>query len=156
MAKQKINVLQSTVSNASLDTTAGNIGGAWLTWTPSFTNISGGTITVAKYTLIGKTCHFIMKYTMAGAGVAGNASFTLPVTAHADFVAGTILGTTRLDDNGTGTKYGMLVVKSNADCFLYVYNVAGTYLDIGALSSTVPHTWAVNDSITCNGTYEIA
>ena len=47
------------VTNAKLSTTAGEPGGAWKAWTPTFTGLTvgaGGTLTCA-YTQIGKTVH---------------------------------------------------------------------------------------------------
>ena len=51
------------VDNTSLNTAAGKLGAAWQSWTPTFTNMSGGTLNYAKYHQIGKTIHFRLKYT---------------------------------------------------------------------------------------------
>jgi hypothetical protein len=39
---------------------------AMATWSPTLTNISGGTTNLAKYIQIGKTVHFKFEYTFAG------------------------------------------------------------------------------------------
>ncbi len=41
-------IIDASVTNAKLSTTAGEIGGAWLTFAPSFQNLSGGTLVYAK------------------------------------------------------------------------------------------------------------
>jgi len=48
----------ASITNAKLSTTAGELGGAWVSWVPTFTNLTGGTLTYAKYTRVGKTITF--------------------------------------------------------------------------------------------------
>lgn len=60
---------------------------AWQSWTPTFTNLSGGTLNYAKYTRVGKTVHFRFKYTLGGAGMGTDPRITLPIAPHADYVA---------------------------------------------------------------------
>jgi hypothetical protein len=50
------------VTNAKLATSAGEIGAAWASWTPTWTNLSVGNGTMAgAYIQIGKTVHFRFK-----------------------------------------------------------------------------------------------
>lgn len=129
---------------------------AWASWTPNFTNLSGGTLTTAKYVQIGKTVHFVLKYTLAGAGIAGTVSYTLPVTASSNFAIGAIIGNVVFEDTKTTTTYGLSVIKSSTDAYAYVNNTSASYLGISALSSTVPHIWANTDTIQVTGQYEAA
>lgn len=129
---------------------------AWQSWTPTFTNLSGGTITTAKYAQIGKTVFYVLKYTLAGAGVAGSVTFTLPVTANANFDVAQVIGTTRFEDTGTGVSFGVVDVASSTTGRMLVYSTGGTYLTPTALSSTIPHIWANTDIIRIVGSYEAA
>jgi hypothetical protein len=79
------------ITNAKLDTASGGIGAAWLTWTPTFANLSGGTLNYAKYIQIGKTVHYRLKYTLAGAGMGTAPTFTAPTSLHSDYGASTPL-----------------------------------------------------------------
>lgn len=150
------------IGNANLATTAGDIGGAWKTWTPVFTGLSGGTIAYARYTQIGKTVHFRMRYVLGGAGVSGSISMTVPVTADSSYGASgenrdTISGTAVFRDTSAnltvlgGSFFGN---NSNANVTIYVGNSSGTYDTPNLTTSTIPFTWASGDSITVNGTYE--
>ena len=75
------------ITNAKLDTTAGEPGGAWTTWTPTYgasgsltyTSVTTG---YAKYLQIGKTIFFNLYATGTTGGTASNSiTFTLPVAA---------------------------------------------------------------------------
>jgi len=82
----------SAISNANLNTTSGNIGGARLAWTPTVTSETG-TFTAASgsghYTIIGK--NFIydasIVITTVGSG-GGGIKFTFPFTTTAKGLAG--------------------------------------------------------------------
>jgi len=64
------------VSNANLNTTAGDIGGAWVEGNPNATGFSSKTADSFVYTKIGKTV--IGRLTIAGASNATTLTFTLP------------------------------------------------------------------------------
>ena len=133
--------------------------GAWQSWTPTWTNLSGGTLNYARYIQIGKTVHFRLKYTLGGAGVSGNVSFTAPVevsTGYADQFA-TPMGTATYIDNGVGSFEGSTKwADSSTTIALRVRRVSGSNIANTALSSTVPFTWASSDVILAEGTYEAA
>lgn len=73
----------SGIKNTNLSTVAGELGGSWTSWTPTWTNLTVGNGTVhAAYTQIGKTVH--ARYSIVfgtTSSVAGALSFTLPVTS---------------------------------------------------------------------------
>lgn len=128
----------------------------WTTWTPTLTNISGGTINYAKYIQIGKTIHFRFRYTLAGAGVAGTPGITFPTALHADYdTAGAdtsnFLCTGQLDDV-TGSRYPIIAFIASSTRF-DIYQETSS---IAGISSTAPFTWAAGDVIEVQGTYEAA
>lgn len=92
---------------------ANQIGAAWETWTPVFTqsNTPAITINVARYGRIQKTVFGTAYITLAGAGTAANAwVLTLPITAQAS--------------NGVTVAYGW-IYDANVTTF---YNVTGYLL----------------------------
>lgn len=127
----------------------------WSAWVPTFTNLSGGALTFARYVKVGGTVFFRLKYTLGGPGVAGNVSFTLPIAGNATFAPAPI-GDALFDDTGTNSFYGKIHLKSAVEAYIYVTNVAGTYPVIAGLSPTVPHAWANTDVISIWGSYEAA
>lgn len=130
---------------------------AWQTWTPTLTNLSGGTQTYAKYIQIGKTIHFRFKYTLAGAGVGGLVGFTVPVATASGM--GTddgevINANVHLKDTGTALYKGAIAFGAATRLDVFALNATGTYLSFASTSSTVPHTWAATDIIIVDGSYE--
>ena len=147
------------ITNAKLSTTAGELGGAWTAWTPTLTNLAGGTITYAKYTQVGKTITFRFKYALGGAGVSGAVSLTPPVarntTAGGYETNDSITGTAVFTDISTGAlAYGPLLFNASGNLATFVWNATSTFLSISNLTSTVPFTWASPDTIVITGTYE--
>lgn len=142
------------VSNAGLDTTAGEPGGAWTSWTPSLTNLSGGTLNYAKYTQIGKTVICRFKYTLAGAGVAGAVSLTLPVNASSEYAtSGELLFASVSLANAGAAFYDGSVLWASATTVILRYATGTT---MNSISSTVPFTWGNTDFIQCHFSYEAA
>lgn len=127
----------------------------WQSWSPTLVNLSGGTLNYAKYMQIGKTVHFRFKYTLAGAGVAGEVSITPPVAFHTDYTqtAAEPLGYGSLRDAGTNTFNGMPLWGTGGVILIRTWSSSNTAT---ALSSTVPFTWVSGDQIFVAGTYEAA
>lgn len=147
----------ASITNAKLSTATGEIGAAWQSWTPTFVNLSGGTLNFAKYTRIGKTIFFRWKYTLGGAGVAGDVTFTLPVAEHSDYSTAAVspMGDVNFRDTGTDNLYGQIKWSSSGIAVIRAMAAGGTYLaNNTALSSTVPFTWANTDEIHAQGRYE--
>lgn len=145
----------SSINNLNLDTTAGEPGGAWKTWAPVWVNLAGGSLNFAKYTQIGKTIHYKIEYTLAGAGVSGDVTFTLPVTSTSVTTAFPI-GKVVILDSGTNLFDGLVTSASTTTGSVRVLLVNATYSVPATLSNTVPMTWANNDAISISGTYEAA
>jgi hypothetical protein len=139
--------------NANLATTAGEPGGAWKDWTPTFTNCTTAASTVvAKYTQIGKTIHFRISVVFAGGNKPSTSpTFTLPVTA-TSINQSTQMGHITLGDTGTASRAGVAFYSTTTTCLLRA-KIGDTFTDV---SATVPHTWADTDVITIVGTYEAA
>lgn len=127
-------------------------------WTPTFVNLSGGTLNYAKFGIQGGQCFFELKYTLAGAGVAGAVTFSAPTSITADMVSTieVIEGSVALQDTGTAAFGGILRWGSSTTIEIAALGSAGSYINVTALSSTVPHTWASTDAITAAGRFRIA
>lgn len=130
----------------------------WQTWSPTWTNVSGGATTYAKYIQVGKAVFFRIKYTLAGAGVAGDVIFSTPTTIISGMAAGDpIAGTGSFIDAGTQSYGGMMEYVSSTTVRIRPINAAGTYTTTGtAASSTVPFTFGNTDTIIASGLYEAA
>ena len=120
-------------------------GGIWTAYTPTWTatsnpDIGNGTLT-GKYTIIGKTCHLNI-YLLAGSTTTygtGEWIFSIPKTAS----GATESGTVKILDSGTG--WFDLVCKFSNTTTIYIPPVTASY----------PMTWAENDTLWLNITYEI-
>jgi hypothetical protein len=123
-------------------------------YTPTPTNLSGGTINVAKFMLVGKRVFVAFRYTCAGAGISGSVSVSLPIEA-ADMNYLNIIGNVTLRDSDPVTNYNGIVLCSSTNMILSVGKSDGIYSNLGNLSATVPFTWAANDLIIIEASYFI-
>jgi hypothetical protein len=146
------------VTNESLSTTAGDIGGAWKAWTPTFTNMAGGTLTEALYTQIGKTVFYRFLYTTSGANISGSVSFSPPITAKAygGVSVDQQVGTVKYTDTGVSEPYGAVVLDTTTKFKLVVFTAGGAYVYNSNLSSIIPFTWGNGDIIAVSGFYQVA
>lgn len=129
--------------------------GQWTSWTPTLTALSGGTA-VARYQKHGRTVHYRFTYTLAGAGVSGGPTFTLPFAAHADYVANSPMGHAILLDTGVKLYIGIAGIINSTTVFIANFNTAGNEGTPQTLSSTIPFTWGAGDILQVTGTYEAA
>ncbi len=148
----------ASVGNAKLSTGTDEPGGAWNSWTPTFTNVSGGTLNYAKYKVVGKTVHLRLGYTLAGANVSGIITFTPPVTRHADTTPTlpVMAGNAQFFDTSAGSRIYGFGLLAGSTIQLYVTGASTTYANLVSTSSTVPFTWATGDTIDASLTYEAA
>ena len=153
-------IQDGTIGNNHLSTTAGDIGGAWTSWTPTWTNLTVGNGTVtAKYTKIGKTIHFRITYTHGSTSSMGsNPTFTLPVTHVSYTTPGSYLqiGYGECYDNGVAGYNAAIRLNSTTVCQIYVLNGATSIVQPTAITSTAPFTWGTGDGFAVCGTYESA
>lgn len=133
---------------------------SWLSWTPTWANITVGNGTVtAKYIQIGKTVYFRLVFVLGSTSTVGTApTFTLPVTAatHAGTTTIPPLGVARCFDNGSGSYFGSVYYATTTTAAIQVYNASSTYLFTAGITSTVPFTWTTTDEIGLQGFYEAA
>jgi hypothetical protein len=136
------------------------VGTPWTTWTPTFANFTKGSATItARYTMIGKTVHFVLSVVLAADSSMGSSpTFSLPVTS-VDGSYGTTssqIGQATHYDAGTGFFTGPVVWASTTTAAIRVTNAGGTYATINDVTATVPMTWTTNDGFFITGSYEAA
>lgn len=152
-------IADAAITNAKLSTTAGEVGGAWTTWSPTWANLTVGSGSVsARYTKVGKTVTFELMFTYGSGSSVGSApSFTLPVTAASYYDSNTVVGVGALRDSSPSTLVTAVVrIDSTTVASVFANNASSTYGTVSVLSSTVPFTWATGDVYYASGRYEAA
>lgn len=157
IAASKLGTGTAGVANAQLNTTAGDIGGARVLFTPSWTNLTvgaGGTNT-GYYTIVGKTCSFETYFKFGtGSAVGSTPILTLPATISSHYTSNlNAIGTTTCVDANTGN-----VFYGRVDGFgaCRIYKVDGTYCLQESVTALIPMTWATDDLLLLTGSFEIA
>jgi len=142
----------AVLTDAELD--AGT-GGAWTTYTPTWTNLTKGAATIiAKYRQLGRIVITYIDITFAAdTSVSGLIGISRPVTGANGTDGGT---TTELFESGTGTFAGRIVGATTTRWDVRALNAAGTYLAEADTSSTVPFTWGTADRFWFTSVYEAA
>ena len=147
-------ISDAQITNAKLSTTAGECGGVWKSWTPSWTNLTvgGGTVD-AKYTQIGKTVHIYLSFVFGSGSVVGsNPDFTLPVTGAR---TAAVIGNVYVLDATTADYFGALSMGSTTKALPRPYQVTGVAIAY-SMTAITPMTWAIDDVLVATGTYEAA
>lgn len=144
------------IDNTDLATTAGQPGGAWLSYTATWTNISNGTRTAA-YMQLGKTVFFRAKFVVTTSpAVAGNFTVTLPVTATSSIQASQCRASF-YDNSATRTYPALVHAASTTALTITAQQFPGLTDSYNATpTSSLPFTWAVDDVIEVAGVYEAA
>lgn len=148
-------IADASITNAKLSTTAGDVGGVWKSYTPTFANTTKGSGTVeGYYTQIGKTVHFRASFTLAADSAVGTTpTVSLPVTAVANT---SLMGQSISLDSGSNNYLGSLLYASTTTATPVVAATNGNYSSVVTFTATVPFTWTTNDRISVSGTYEAA
>lgn len=122
--------------------------GAWSTYTPANTNITvGNGVQSASFTRLGRLIHARYKLTWGSTTAFGGA---VQVGLPAAEVGGlTVVGNAWMLDSGTGEFIG--IARVSAASAVFVITSAGS-----TVNATTPHTWATNDILALNMTYESA
>lgn len=134
-------------------------GGAWTSWTPTWSNITlgtGGSTNTGSYVQLGKTVHFRARFTIGntGSSVSGDVILTLPVNAKTPAqLNGQAVAT---DSSGAGDFFLQPIITNTSQCQFRALNTAGTYAAHALISPTVPFGWSPGDTLTVDGTYEAA
>ena len=125
--------------------------GAWLSYTPTWTNLTVGNGTVVtKYVRVGSMVTYTGKITIGSTtSIAGFVSVALPVTAQDGFMN----GSARYNDDGTRAYVGAVNISSGGTSIGFTHSESGGF---GAWNATNPFTIAAGDLITWNITYEAA
>lgn len=150
-------VAAGAITNAMLTTTAGELGGAFLAYTPTWVNLTVGNGTnTGKYVQVGKIVFFWIELTFGStSAISGAVTASLPVTA-ATLLTTHIIAWGTLDD-ATGSTYQSSVRQaSTTTAAINAINASATNATTGALSSTNPFTWTTSDTISVHGWYEAA
>jgi len=147
---------EGEVTNSSLDTTAGQPGGAWTSFTPT---ISGGTVTgtkTGKYIQVGKMVDFVVYLTWDTSSAFSGLKIDLPVTASS---SANISSFTVTFGDGP-VPYPGTCVHTTANITPYaMVDDTGTssgYVSAAAISNSIPFTWATGDTVQIAGRYEAA
>lgn len=152
------NTLLALDANALIPNTA--LGTAWYTWVPAWTNLNvgNGVLNYAKYTQIGKTVKFKLKFVWGSTtSCSGTVAISLPVTAHPDEVPASglnIIGLGNALDAGT-TQYSLQsYIVSTTTMNLGAQISTGAYTGSSSINASIPMVWTVNDCLTIRGEYE--
>lgn len=153
-------IANSSVTNAKLSTTSGEPGGAWTSWSPTFTGftIGNGTVT-ARYTLIGKTVHarFHILYGST-TQITSDFGISNPVTAAANAGTGNITPRGQFIAFNGGTIYNGVMGNTSTTATNMRFIVAsGTYATLFTTpNSTTPYASVAGVEIAGEFTYEAA
>jgi hypothetical protein len=147
---------EGEVANSSLVTTAGQPGGAWVSYTPTVTGISNTTATGA-YMRLGKTVFFRAKVLLgASSSVTATPEITLPLASATDVPSSAF--EVRMVDANVLLWYSGQGIEVNADAVsIYALRDQGsttTYSYGVGVSSAIPFTWTTSDYIEVSGCYE--
>lgn len=125
---------------------------SWIAWTPTLTNLTLGNGSVsALYKQVGATVHYRFQFTLGSTSAVGTSPrFTLPVAPLSGY-ANFPLGDIDFTDAGTANRRGIVRLVSSSTVEIVGYGTTGVAVTV---TSTVPHTWATSDTISCVGTYE--
>lgn len=129
-----------------------------LNFTPTLVNLSGGTVTYCYYSVSNKKLFYSFRYSLAGAGVAGAVTTTIPSPALSTNnslkdVVNASVGI--YDDSATGDYLGAVRWSSGTTVF-GIWYVDATANKLVALSSTVPFTFANLDTISVSAIIPLA
>jgi hypothetical protein len=130
--------------------------GAWTSYTPTITNLTlGNGSLVAKYAIVGKTLFFSIVFALGSTSAVGTSpTFGFPSGISSSTGNNGPLGIGASNSIG-GTRYPFWLFMSSDVIVPRVLNSSGTYLTHGAITATVPFTWAEGNSMLLSGRTEI-
>jgi hypothetical protein len=134
---------------------AASAGGAWTTWTPTYTNITVGNGTVtSRYLETSGTIFFEWFFDLGSTSSFGSGpTFTIPTAAK--YAKGNFM--CKILDAGNTYRPGDCVLNSTTVVGLqYINAVGGDGTRNSDVSSTAPQTWANGDGYYIRGFYEKA
>ena len=133
---------------------------AWLTWEPTYTNLTIGNGTVvARYAEDRKTVHCYFEFTLGSTSAVGTSPLiTAPVTPSTTYtVVLNTIGTARFHDDTANAGFnGFVRINTATELKPLVFNAAATHVGENNLTATVPFTWTTDDVLAFSVTYEAA
>jgi hypothetical protein len=118
------------------------------TYTPTFTGLTLGNGTVsARYSKVGNIIVDEIVVTFGSTTAITGPVFITGMQPAVANVPTMITGYVMLHDNGSTYFPGSARQSSTTAVEVHAQLANGTYVSLGSLSSTIPHTWAVNDQI---------
>lgn len=146
-------------SNSLLPTST--LGAAWIPYTPTFSNLTVGNGTLnCAYHRVGKTVFYRIRFTLGSTSAIGTDprySLPFPSINYGAQYSYMLSSTVALYDNSPlGLRSGRSLWMNTTQGGIDVLIVSGSQIAGSNLTATVPHTWAVNDVIDIEGSYEAA
>jgi hypothetical protein len=143
------------VANTVLTAAQLNGIGEYAAFTPSFTNFTLGNGTATfRFGRVQEFVHVIGRIVLGStSSVTGNMIIAPPVAMSGMPTGSTVIGQTFVQDSGTSEQVG-IILTNGTNLFVQAMNVASTYPFNVGFTSTVPFTWAVNDTINISCIYE--
>ena len=140
-----------------------SIGGAWTSYTPTWTNLTVGNATQDSAFIAAGKLHIVRIFLKFGStsSISGIPEITLPngVSFSSGYAVTTIVGTGGLRDASGGTDYTAILMRSGSTAARLRFlaeQVNATYAAASAISASIPMTWAVDDEISGTFTFEAA
>lgn len=143
-------------------------GGAWTTYTPTWSNVSGtapvlgnGTLT-GRYALFGKMLILHINFNAGSTTTFGSAgvNWTFSIPSGFTIVGSNRFGTVICTPNGTGGKRAMgdlgVVNSTSVTGDIYTPNCDATASTTGFLDPATPSTWNTSGSLRIHGAVEVA
>jgi hypothetical protein len=153
-------VLTASRYNADVVANMTAIGGAWTTYTPSFSNLTKGNGTSeAAYMQAGKFVTVRFTFTLGSTSSVGTIpTISVPETMDTQYLSSFALGTCHLYDLNTDQVYPGLVIPSTDrnSARPFAINTSGSLASYAIVNATTPFTWATGDQMTMTFTYEAA
>jgi hypothetical protein len=132
--------------------------GAWIAYTPTFTNFTLGNGTIAfRYTQIGKTVHLHGSITLGTTSIMGSIlGVSFPVNSSSNTLNRTLLGSAYIEDAEISAHTAMVRKNTDTEFQLFVLRSDALYVTGVPLSTTVPFIWGTGDFVRFTITYEAA
>lgn len=150
-----VGVQAGVIVQASLSTTAGEIGGSWTAWTPTLANFTIGNGTQSwSYKQQGKVVNFKGVITLGTTSSIGTGpTFTLPVTSVATLGALHNIGDFVYDNNGGSGFNGFIGHASTTTGKFYIWDINN---NLGQVTATNPTAFATSHKLFVRGVIEAA
>ncbi len=139
-----------------------NVSRIWADWTPVYTNLTlGNGVVVARYWQhANKTIalHYSLTFGTTTTVDGTSVTVSLPVNAHSSYILdrGNVAGDSYMIDDDAGSAFGVVRLKTVSTMEPVMHWVVATYSQPASISSTIPHTWAVDDVLYMSAFYEAA